>query len=128
MLILIGIAFFILNVVIVVGLIWLERVFAVPQYAWLGPENSLFIVTLALVITMLLLMPISRRIYPQGRPRAPRLSPTLMIANTALCLGLAVWIWLRPHPTSMRFVGLVLFVYGAFSIYSGVRGRLARSH
>jgi hypothetical protein len=121
-----GIGFFLLNVAIVVGLIWLERVFSVPQYAWLGTENSYVVVLVALIVTMLLLMPISRRFYPRGRPRHPRLSPILTVANTAACLGLAVWFWLRPHPTSMRVVGLVLFASGALSVYGSVRDRLAR--
>ncbi len=122
-----GIVFFFLNCAFVLGAVWLERALSIPQYAVLGRENSLAIATLSFILTMLALIPIRQRFYPQGRPRHPRLSPILTIVNTAVCTGEAVWIWLRPHPPSLRVVGLVLFACGVWSISNSVRSRLVRS-
>ena len=122
-----GIVFFLLNCAFILGAVWLERTLSIPQYTVLGPENGLPIAALSLILTMLALIPITRRFYPQGRPRHPRRSPILTVTNTAVCLGEAVWIWVRPHPASLRAVGLLLFACGVWSVTNGVRSRLARS-
>jgi hypothetical protein len=127
MFIILGIVFFLLNCAFMLGAVWLERALSIPQYTVLGPDNSLPIAALSLILTMLAFIPISRRYYPQRRPQHRRLSPILTVTNTAVCLGEAVWIWLRPHPASLRVVGLVLFACGVWSMSNGVRSRLARS-
>ena len=124
---LMGIVFFLLNCGFMVGAVWLERALSIPQYTVLGPENGLAISALSLILTMMALIPISRKYYPQGRPKHPRRSSALLIVSNVMCFGEAVWIWLSPHPMSMRVVSLVLFAGVALGVYSAVRDRLARS-
>jgi len=107
------------------AIIWIERVYSVPQ-VWLGLGNFLIFGTLLMAIDVGIYIPINRRIGLLHR-RKPSTMELLLRAVLSLLLSsvYALTAWQSSEPME-RFLVFIAVIGGSLSAYASVRDVIKR--
>jgi len=107
------------------AIIWIERVYSVPQ-VWLGLGNFLIFGTLLMAIDVGIYIPINRRIGLLHR-RKPSTMELLLRAVLSLLLSsvYALTAWQSSEPME-RFLVFIAVIGGSLAAYASVRDVIKR--
>jgi len=116
------------NVAVMASILWLERVFDVPQISWLGVGNALVFLTLLMAADIVLFMHVIRIYGLQRRGEPDTLELLGRVAWYLFVFIFAAVFCLRSSDDMERFFALVVVVSGLFTAYFSAQDVVKRTH
>jgi hypothetical protein len=119
-------ALMIANFAAMAAIIWIERVYSVPQLPWLGMGNFLIFGTLLMAVDVAIYIPINRKYRLLQRRKPGTLELLLRVAWWFFSVAFYAVIGLQSSRLMERFIAVIAVAGGSLSMYSSVRDVIKR--